>query len=59
MIMVKEATCEACGACIGVCPTDAISMGASYVVIDHAACIDCGACVRVCPVAALESVDGK
>lgn len=59
MIAVKETVCETCGACIGVCPVDAISMGSAAVIIDRDTCINCGACVRVCPVAALEPVEER
>lgn len=60
MIVVKESLCEVCGVCIGVCPVDAINMGANSVTVDHSNCIDCGVCVRVCPVGALESAkEGK
>lgn len=45
--------CCACGACVSVCPKNAISMqidenGFSYPHIDHAKCIKCGACKRAC-----------
>ena len=45
--------CANCGACMNICPKDAISMDTSgyfyqYVVnIDK--CVDCGVCVKVCP----------
>ena len=46
--------CTACGACVNVCPRDALRLtakdGEPYrVTVDEAACIDCGRCSRVCP----------
>lgn len=45
--------CCACGACLAICPKQAIEMktdeyGFAYPVIDKAKCIGCGACKRVC-----------
>jgi NAD-dependent dihydropyrimidine dehydrogenase PreA subunit len=50
MAYVIDDTCIACGACMGECPTDAISEGdGSKYVIDAGTCIDCGACLDACP----------
>ncbi|WP_044914568.1 Coenzyme F420 hydrogenase/dehydrogenase, beta subunit C-terminal domain [Butyrivibrio sp. WCE2006] len=45
--------CCACGACLNVCPKQAISLqedecGFLYPQIDESKCINCGACKRVC-----------
>lgn len=45
--------CCACGACMNICPKDAISMvedeyGFLYPHIDKSKCINCGACKKVC-----------
>ncbi len=50
MAYVIDDACINCGACAGVCPTDAISEGSDKYVIDAATCIDCGACSDACPV---------
>lgn len=55
MIRVDEAVCETCGACVGVCPADALSMEGNRLAVDETACIGCEACVEVCPVGALSS----
>ena len=49
--MISEA-CIACGACMPVCPVEAISEGEVYV-IDAEKCTDCTACVDQCPVEAI------
>ena len=47
--------CISCGACVGDCPVDSISEGASQYEIDADTCIDCGACLGVCPVDAISA----
>jgi ferredoxin len=50
--VVDEDTCISCGACVDVCPVDAITME-DKAVIDADTCTDCGACVDECPVDAI------
>ena len=50
---VDKNACVACGACVDVCPVDAISME-DVAVIDADTCIDCGTCVDECPSDAIE-----
>jgi len=47
-----EDSCISCGACVGECPTSAITQGDTQYVIDADTCIDCGACAGVCPTGA-------
>ncbi len=47
--------CISCGVCESECPTNAISEGDSYYVIDPDTCIDCGACEPVCPTSAISA----
>ena len=54
MAYVINDTCISCGACEGVCPVGAISMGDDHMVIDADACIDCGSCAGTCPVGAID-----
>lgn len=43
-------SCAGCGACVKLCPVDAIhGEKKARHVIDSARCIECGACGRVCP----------
>ena len=52
---VTENRCSGCGACLDVCPTEAIKMLDGHAVITIE-CIDCGACPRVCPEGAIKQV---
>lgn len=46
--------CVDCGACISLCPTDAISFREDYSIrVDGEKCIRCGACVEACPLRSL------
>jgi hypothetical protein len=45
--------CEKCGACVGACGHDAISLGSEGVGIDVGKCVGCGECVVSCPFGAL------
>jgi len=51
--IVNAETCTGCGACVEICPVDAIKMIGSKAVIDKETCIDCGACDPECPVSAI------
>lgn len=54
-ITLDEDACIDCGACVSVCPTDALRLAEDYsLVLDEEECIHCGACVPVCPVFALD-----
>lgn len=46
--------CTDCGLCVGVCPTDAITVSEDYSIkIDNELCVQCNACVMACPLKAL------
>lgn len=55
-IMRDENVCIHCGACTGVCPTQALSMdtGTWLLGFDSDKCIVCEECVTACPVSAID-----
>jgi heterodisulfide reductase subunit A len=46
--------CNACGLCLQVCPTKAISIKRNRVTIDSILCTGCGICVPKCPTEAID-----
>jgi ferredoxin len=46
---VDETRCMGCGACLQVCPSNAIRLVDDQARIDAALCNDCRACVQACP----------
>jgi len=57
MIVVNKVLCDLCGACIGVCPVDVISLEKCELHLDSDVCTGCMVCIHICPVKAL-SEDG-
>ena len=55
--VIKE-KCVGCGACIRVCPFDAIQMVDKKAVITDK-CTACGQCIEKCPVKAIEKEEGR
>ena len=47
--------CDFCGACVGVCPADAIVLWEADLEIVEEQCIGCLKCVYVCPYRALST----
>ena len=49
MPFINQEKCVGCGACVNVCPVEAISMKDGKAVINQEKCIKCGKCLTVCP----------
>jgi ferredoxin len=54
MINVDTTACDACGTCVGICPSDALVLEQT-ISVDANACTGCGMCVRICPFGALSN----
>lgn len=51
-VTIDEEKCTACGACVEVCPVEALKLE-DKAKVDPDTCIDCGTCVDECPVGAI------
>ena len=52
-VVVNKDLCLGCGACVSVCPVEAVSLDADgHAESNKDVCIDCGNCANVCPVGA-------
>ena len=55
LLEVDLEKCISCGACVSLCPVDAISIAGDWsVVFDEERCVACGLCVNACPMRALK-----
>ncbi len=54
MVRVNHEKCLYCAGCVGVCPTDAITLYETIIEIDNEKCVNCLTCVKFCPVGAME-----
>jgi len=55
-VSVKVDGCMHCGACVSICPVNAISIGRGYeVVFDASECISCRVCSPACSVRAIQA----
>lgn len=54
---VDSSLCLRCGACVGVCPFDAIEASDTNV-RPNERCTDCGICRKICPMGAIR-IAGK
>lgn len=51
---IDKSSCNSCGECIAVCPSDAIEYNLEgKAVIDQSKCTSCGECITVCPQGAI------
>ena len=49
----EEDGCVGCGACVDICPVDAVSLKDEKAVVDNDWCIGCGVCAVACPAGAV------
>jgi L-aspartate semialdehyde sulfurtransferase ferredoxin len=52
----NDEKCTHCGACIAVCPTDALSVERDSMLVrfDDEECVACELCIKACPPRAME-----
>lgn len=53
MIACRSELCAYCGGCVSLCPSSALALGETRLVIDEERCNDCNLCIPACPVGAL------
>lgn len=51
---VNRDKCIGCGACVDMCPVQAITLVDGKASINPDICVSCGSCVGTCPVNAIE-----
>jgi len=56
-VVVDHNLCFFCGACVAVCPPDAIFLETAFLKVDDQTCTLCERCVNMCPVHALSMVE--
>ncbi len=54
---VNRDICGYCGACVSVCPENAIELIDLHLNIDYQTCKNCLSCVKVCPLGAMQTSD--
>lgn len=59
MVCVNITKCRGCGACINVCPAQAITLIKDIAHISTNKCTECGRCVNVCPARAINFSPSK
>jgi digeranylgeranylglycerophospholipid reductase len=53
MPSLRRELCTYCGGCVSLCPSRALKLAETRLVIDQALCTECGLCVPGCPTGAL------
>lgn len=56
-VTIQAELCGYCGACVAVCPRNAIVLLDVVLRIDDEKCEGCLDCLRICPLQALETTD--
>jgi formate hydrogenlyase subunit 6/NADH:ubiquinone oxidoreductase subunit I len=52
-VNIHYGLCLFCGACVGLCPENAILLGNTHLEFNLDRCTACGNCIRACPTLAL------
>lgn len=55
MPVLRRELCTYCGGCVSLCPSRAITLAETRLVIDEGLCTECGLCIGGCPSGALAS----
>ena len=53
VVKVNRFKCGYCGACVSVCPENALELIETWIEVDDS-CTTCGICIKICPVGALD-----
>lgn len=56
-LVIDYRLCLSCGACVGVCPFNALTLVNLHLIANSARCEGCRFCVKTCPVDALSLVE--
>ena len=59
IFVVDEDLCYGCGACIALCPTNALDLVDRLAIVEQINCTLCEHCIPSCPVFALSIVEVK
>ena len=54
---INNRKCDLCSECVSICPTKALKIENSKVIVTPVSCITCGACVPVCPKEAISQLN--
>jgi len=57
IFVVDEDLCYGCGACIALCPTNALDLVSRLAIVEQKKCTLCKHCIPSCPVFALSIVE--
>jgi ferredoxin len=57
-LTVNHDLCHYCGACVAVCPADALFLTDTHLEVKDA-CTGCERCMKVCPAHALSAAEGN
>ncbi|MBN1773531.1 MAG: 4Fe-4S binding protein [Deltaproteobacteria bacterium] len=53
MVVIDPALCTGCGACVDICPAEALRLEGGVARVDARACLGCGVCVPECTMRAI------